>query len=143
MTITQETDTRKYLDLLHLCEEDDEILADYLDRGELFVLSDPNPIGVCLVTKEGDGLYEIKNIAVRKDARRKGYGTALVSFVYSHYPDLATLMAGSAENDDNQRFYLGMGFFQTYKVRHYFRANYGMEDDDDDLIIYSKTREKA
>ena len=38
----------------------------YLSRGELFVLFDEkeNPQAVAVVTKEGEGVYELKNLAV-------------------------------------------------------------------------------
>lgn len=55
MTITRlDTDKKRvHLDLLHLCEENDEILDGYLDRGEMFVVDDPDAKGECVVTKEG------------------------------------------------------------------------------------------
>jgi hypothetical protein len=36
----------------------------YLDRGEMFVLTDNGVKGECVVTKEAKGVYELKNIAV-------------------------------------------------------------------------------
>lgn len=46
----------------------------YLERGELFVLHDPDARGLCVVTREGEGVAEIKNLAVAAAWRRRGYG---------------------------------------------------------------------
>jgi N-acetylglutamate synthase-like GNAT family acetyltransferase len=37
----------------------------------MFVLNDEGVKAECVVTKEADGIYELKNIAVRPDCRRK------------------------------------------------------------------------
>ena len=35
----------------------------YLERGDMFVLYDNGLKAACVVTREGEGIYEIKNIA--------------------------------------------------------------------------------
>ena len=35
----------------------------YLERGDMFVLTDGTVRAECVVTKEGPGIYELKNIA--------------------------------------------------------------------------------
>lgn len=40
----------------------------YLERGELFVLEDEGVKAVGVVTDEGDGVCELKNIAVLPDS---------------------------------------------------------------------------
>ena len=54
----------------------------YLERGEMFVLNDDGVKAECVVTKETDGIYEIKNIAVMPDFQRKGYGKRLIDFCF-------------------------------------------------------------
>ena len=65
MTITQITENKKqYLDLLLLADEQESMIDRYLERGELFVLEDEGVKAVGVVTDEGDGVCELKNIAV-------------------------------------------------------------------------------
>ena len=45
--------------LLLLADESRELIAAYLDRGELYALFDPDLRGVCVLTDEGKGVFEI------------------------------------------------------------------------------------
>lgn len=65
---------KAYIDLLLLADEQESMIDKYLERGEMFVLDDDGVKAECVVTKEGDGIYEIKNIVVKPDCQRKGYG---------------------------------------------------------------------
>ena len=56
-------DKKKYLDLLLLADEQEDMVDRYLDRGDMFVLTDGTVRAKCVVTKEGPGIYELKNIA--------------------------------------------------------------------------------
>ena len=42
--------------------------------------------GVCVVTDEGDGILEIKNIATDSHFHRKGYGRMLIKFIEETFP---------------------------------------------------------
>ena len=65
MKISQVIENKKdYLDLLLLADEQESMIDRYLERGEMFVLTDGDKtVAVCVVTNEGEGVYEIKNIA--------------------------------------------------------------------------------
>ena len=63
----------------------------YLERGDMFVLDDNGVKAECVVTKESDRIYELKNIAVQPDYQRKGYGKKLIEFLLTHYPDCRIL----------------------------------------------------
>ena len=52
------------MELLLLADEQESMIDRYLDRGEMFVLEDNGVKAVCVVTDEGDGVCELKNIAV-------------------------------------------------------------------------------
>lgn len=55
---------RAFLPLLLLADESIAMIEKYLDRGELFALQEDGEVrSVCLVTDEGDGVFEIKNLA--------------------------------------------------------------------------------
>ena len=70
-----------YMELLLLCDEQEEMIMKYLGRGRLFVMKDDDTVyGVCLVTDEGDFTLEIKNIAISEKLQRQGHGRKLISY---------------------------------------------------------------
>lgn len=66
---------KHYLDLLLLADEQESMIDRYLERGEMFVLSeDGNIKASCVVTREAEDVFEIKNIAVYPQFQRRGKG---------------------------------------------------------------------
>ena len=57
------SDKKEFLDLLLLADEQESMIDRYLERGDMFVLYDDGLKALCVVTREGEGVYEIKNIA--------------------------------------------------------------------------------
>ncbi len=56
---------KQYLDLLLLADEQESMIDKYLEKGTMYVLEDCGKIkALCVVTNEGNGVLEIKNIAV-------------------------------------------------------------------------------
>lgn len=76
---------KRYLELLLLGDEQENMIDRYLERGAMYVLEDPEPAGVCVVTDEGNGILELKNIAVSPAVQGRGYGRAMLKFLQSHY----------------------------------------------------------
>ena len=63
MEIRKITSRKKdYLPLLLLGDEQEDMIDRYLDRGIMYVLEDDGIKSECVVTDEGDGILEIKNI---------------------------------------------------------------------------------
>ncbi len=54
---------KKYLGLLLLADEQENMIDRYLERGTMYVLSDNGVKAVCVITDEGNSILEIKNIA--------------------------------------------------------------------------------
>ena len=73
-----EKDKKKYLALLLLADEQEDMIDRYLERGTMYVLEDGEVKAECVVADEGDGVLELKNIAVEPGFQGKGYGKALV-----------------------------------------------------------------
>src|SRR5690554_6751841 len=96
---------RAYIDLLSLADEQQSMIDRYLERGEMFVLDDDGVKAECVVTKETDGVYELKNIAVMPDYQRKGYGKTLIAFLFSYYTDCNTMLVGTGDVPSVLRFY--------------------------------------
>lgn len=80
-----ETDKKRYLDLLLLADEQEDMVDRYLERGTMYVLEDDGVKAECVVTDEGDRILELKNIAVEPADQGKGYGKALIDFLIETY----------------------------------------------------------
>lgn len=72
--IEVQTDKKKYMDLLLLADEQEDMIDRHLERGAMFVLDDDGVKAECVVTAEPNGVLEIKNIATNPTHQRKGYG---------------------------------------------------------------------
>lgn len=88
---------KEFLELLLLADEQESMIDLYLERGEMFALYDGDLKAACVITDEGNGTYEIKNIATYPHYQRKGYGTQLIKFLLEHYKDRYQTMLGAQE----------------------------------------------
>lgn len=121
---------KQYLDLLLLADEQESMIDKYLDRGSMYALDDDGIKAVCVVTDEKNGILEIKNIAVRPDCQRKGYGKQLIRFIRNKYKDFfAILQVGTGDSPLTIPFYESCGFHKSYIVKNFFLDNY-------DHVIY-------
>ena len=69
---------KQFLPLLLLADEQESMIDRYIDRGTMYVLGDNGVKCECVVTDEGKGILEIKNIATAPEYQGKGYGKALI-----------------------------------------------------------------
>ena len=72
---------KRYLSLLLLADEQESMIDQYIDKGRMFVLDDNGIKCECVVTDEGNGVLEIKNIATKPEHQGMGYGKKLVDFI--------------------------------------------------------------
>ena len=71
---------KQYLSLLLLGDEQESMIDRYLERGEMTVLYEGGePLAAAVVTDEGDGVCELKNIAVAPHSQGRGLGRRLIS----------------------------------------------------------------
>ena len=119
------TDKKRYLPLLLLADEQESMIDRYLDRGTMFVLTDGTVVGECVVTDEGEGILEIKNLAVLPDCQRKGHGKALIDYVADRYRgQYSILQGGTGDSLLTIPFYEACGFVRSHKVENFFTENY-------------------
>ena len=119
------TDKKRYLPLLLLADEQESMIDRYLDRGTMFVLTDGTVVGECVVTDEGEGILEIKNLAVLPDCQRKGHGKALIDYVADRYRgQYSILQVGTGDSFLTIPFYEACGFVRSHKVENFFTENY-------------------
>lgn len=73
---------KEYLELLLLADEQESMIDRYLERGEMYVLYDAGEVrAVCVVTQENDQILELKNLAVKPQCQRRGYGRKMIQFL--------------------------------------------------------------
>lgn len=119
-------DKKRYLDLLLLADEQEDMIDKYLAGGDMYVLfSDNTAVAVCVVTDEGDGVLEIKNIAVSPEYQNRGIGRYMIDFIADRYKkDFNILQAGTGESPATLPFYEKCGFLPSHRVENFFADNY-------------------
>lgn len=126
MTIKEVKNNKKeYLDLLLLADEQEDMVDRYLEKGTMYVLEDDGVKCQCVVTDEGNGVLEIKNIATMPDAQRKGYGKALINFLVRKYTgQYSVLQVGTGDSPMTIPFYENCGFTRSHIIPNFFTDNY-------------------
>ena len=126
MQIREITHRKKdFLDLLLLADEQEDMVDRYLARGTMYVLDDDGVQAECVVTDEGNGVLEIKNLAVRPNTQGRGYGRALIEFVARTYRGrFAVLQVGTGDSPATIPFYERCGFVRSYRIANFFTENY-------------------
>ena len=120
-----ETDKKQYLSLLLLADEQEDMVDRYLERGFMYVLEDDGVKAECVVTDEGNGVLELKNIAVAPAAQGRGYGKAMVDFLIRTYKgQYAVLQVGTGDSPSTIPFYEACGFYRHYLVKNFFTDHY-------------------
>lgn len=122
--ITEEK--KRHLELLLLADEQEDMIDRYLARGRLIVLEDGGVVQtVCVLTDEGGGVAEIKNLATRPQAQRQGYGRAMVAHVAGCLRGrFARLRVGTGESPLTLPFYEACGFRRVGVIRDFFTMHY-------------------
>ena len=120
-----EKDKKQYLDLLLLADEQEDMIDRYLERGTMYVLEDNGVKTECVVTDEGNGILELKNIAVEPAFQSKGYGKALIDFLIQTYKGhYAVLQVGTGDSPSTIPFYESCGFRRHHLVKNFFTDHY-------------------
>lgn len=116
---------KNYLSLLLSADEQEDMIDRYIDRGIMYVLDDDGIKGECVVTDEGSGILEIKNIATEPEYQRKGYGRALIEFVAMKYTgQYSVLQVGTGDSPLTVPFYEKCGFIRSHSIEKFFTDNY-------------------
>lgn len=126
MKILEITQNKKtYLPLLLLADEQESMIDKYLPRGTMYALDDDGVKAVCVVTDEGEGVLEIKNLAVLPSCQRRGYGRRMVEFIRQKYSGAyKILQVGTGDSPLTVPFYEACGFKRSHVVKDFFTQNY-------------------
>ena len=116
---------KQFLPLLLLADEQEDMIDRYLERGTMYVLDDDGVKAECVVTDEGNGTLELKNIAVKPDVQGRGYGKALVDYIIRTYAgQYAVLQVGTGDSPATIPFYEACGFRRHHLVKNFFTDHY-------------------
>lgn len=116
---------KHFLPLLLLADEQEDMIDRYIDRGTMYVLDDHGVRCACIVTDEGNGILEIKNIATEPEYQGKGYGKALIDFVAAKYKGkYSILQVGTGDSPLTIPFYEKCGFVRSHSIKNFFVDHY-------------------
>lgn len=116
---------KQFLALLLLADEEETMIDTYLERGTMYIVDDNGVKCECVVTDEGNGILEIKNLATDPSCQRQGYARALVHFLLEKYSKTHTMIqVGTGESPLTLPFYEKCGFVRTHRIKNFFVDNY-------------------
>jgi ribosomal protein S18 acetylase RimI-like enzyme len=115
----------QYMDLLLLGDEQENMIKKYLYKGILYALFDQDLRTVCVITKENEKIYEIKNLATYEKYQSKGYGCKMLEYIIEQYKSKGeVLLVGTGNNEKTLLFYKNRGFTESHIVKDFFIKNY-------------------
>ena len=116
---------KQLLPLLLLADEQEDMIDKYIEIGTMYVLEDDGIKCECIVTDEGNGILEIKNIATEPECQGKGYGRKLIEFILSKYKNqYFILQVGTGDSPLTVPFYEKCGFVRSHSIKNFFIENY-------------------
>lgn len=124
--VTEITENKKdYLDLLLLADEQEDMIDRYLDTGRLFALDDNGVKCTAVVVALNAEECELKNIATYPQFQNRGYGTAMIEYLFDQYlGEFKTMYVGTGDVPKILRFYERCGFRISHRDENFFIDNY-------------------
>ena len=118
-------DKKQFLSLLLLADEQEDMIDRYIEKGTVYVLDDDGVKCQCVVTDEGNGILEIKNIATKPEYQGKGYGKKLIDFLIMNYRETySVLQVGTGDSPLTVHFYEKCGFIRSHSIKNFFTDYY-------------------
>lgn len=118
-----EDNKKRYMSLLFLADEQEDMIDRYLEKGTMYVLEENGVKAECVVTDEGSKVLEIKNIAVLPECQRMGYGKRMIEFIEQTYRDnFRILRVGTGDSQLTLPFYKKCGFIESHRIKNFSRT---------------------
>ncbi|ALC80245.1 MULTISPECIES: GNAT family N-acetyltransferase [Bacillus] len=115
-------DREKYLDYLLLADEDEQIVKQYINEGDMYSISmDGQLVGIILFVYHQQRVVELKNLALVPEWRGRGIGKAVLQKTFDIYKGMEKIIVGTANSSiENIAFYQKAGFRMTEIRRGFF-----------------------
>lgn len=118
-------DKLQYKDLLLLADEQWEMVEKYIHNSNMYLLDDNGIKGEITILDLGNGVLEIKNLAVLPPYQHCGYGKLLVEYVCQKYKDsFLQIQVGTGDSPLTLPFYEKCGFKKSHIIKNFFTDNY-------------------
>ena len=126
-----------YQALLLRADEHIPMIEKYLWRGDMLALFDDGEVkAAAVITDEGDGIFEIKNIATMPGEENKGYGSLIIQHIRTMLKGKGrTLIVGTGNTPHTLRFYEKNGFAFSHIAKDFFRDNYPSPIYDEGILL--------
>ena len=112
---------KQFLSLLLMADEQENMIDKYLERGDMFALYEDEVKCICVVTRETEHIFEIKNIATHPQYRKQGYAKTLIRYILQHYQGKGHIMqVGTGETPAMLSFYQKCGFTLSHRIENFF-----------------------
>ena len=121
-----EEEKSKYWELLLLADESSQMIETYIHCGDVFVLLEDTALrSIAVVTDEGDGIFELKNLATVPAFQKQGFGRQLVAYIISKYrPVGKVLQVGTGRFTRTVEFYKKCGFVESHIIENFYLEHY-------------------
>lgn len=143
------TNKKAYIELLLLADEQEDMIDRYLEKGRLFILEDDGVKSEAVVVKLNEHDCELKSLATYSADQGKGYGRALVQFLFAEFlGQYQTMYVGTGEVPKTLNFYKSCGFRESHRKKRFFTDNYTEPIIEEgiqlvDMVYLRKDAEKA
>lgn len=122
--IENNSNKEQFLPLLLIGDESKTMIDRYLDSGTLYVgLFNGKPIAVCVTIDIDSDTVEIKNLAVKAEYRRHGYGRRMLEYAELRHSNKKIIL-GTGETPSTLRFYKSCGYSYSHRIPNFFTDNY-------------------
>ncbi|MCP1101505.1 uncharacterized membrane protein YjjP (DUF1212 family)/ribosomal protein S18 acetylase RimI-like enzyme [Aequitasia blattaphilus] len=115
-------DKEDFLDVLLIADQEEGMVRQYLEKGELFALYDDEVLrAACVVVLLNNRKCELKNIVTLEEDRNKGYGSYLVNYICEYYSGTCDLIyVGAGNTKEALNFYHKLGFENSHIKANFF-----------------------
>lgn len=121
------TDKKRFLSLLLLADEQESMIDRYLMRGTMYAAYEGEKvIGVAVLVRQSQDIYELKNLTVVPAYQGKGIGKQILMELCEKCRERSahTLRVGTGETPKHLGFYKACGFTECGREADFFTQNY-------------------
>lgn len=116
---------KQFIELLLLAGEQEDMIDRYLERGMMSVMTHNGANVIAVVTDEGNGVCQLRNIATTPEAQRNGYGRAMIGYLSGRYRlYFHTLLVVTRDSPITIPFFKKCGFSESQQAKKLYTANH-------------------